>query len=760
MNTIEPETPESKYQEFRLKLKCSFTQVDQIFDSCMDEATALLTEKGIREYLRGATITCMIGQGAEPVLIFLEEIPSIASRVGEAIIPLVRKTIRKISRSPNRKSIPAFIKSLSEASRRLGTLEKMQRYFDLVVDMDERTSKSHYDHSAMHLTPSLTSLLERIPYLLSQLTIDSLSKWVEYGIRNYHDNPEDQRKFFSMESADSRAMFDKERSGTLFIDHERRLRLYLQGLWNEKEPLIPYLSGWDELRKPIPFYNKHGLRVPDVFDDLGNISGLDRYRAVLAHMIAHRRWSTAIVADGFDPFQRSCIEILEDSRVEYLGIKVYPGLRALWIALHPAPLEDACDMNTESCFRHRLTVLSYAILNPDHSYKNKDIIDFSQQFRDRMADGNSSLTDMVSIADSFITKTSCPEDQLPRVHFKDTVVSYRDDNRHLWIYADASDDDEEEQVTTLESQDDNNEKSHTGELIPCHYPEWDYKTQTYRLDWTSVYESQYHSGNAQRINKILAEHSVIAKRLKRILDLLKPQNYVRVRYQEEGSELDLDMAIRSLIDFQGGAGYDPRINMDHKNDGRDVAVTLLIDLSASVNDVPKGCAKSILELSREATTLLAWAIEKLGDPFSIGGFFSDTRHDVRYFHLKSFTEHFNEEVKGRLSAMEAGLSTRMGAAIRHAGYYLEKQKADKKLLLVLTDGEPCDVDVADMKLLIKDTNKAVGELDRQGIYTYCISLDSNADDYVTKIFGSHYSVIDHLERLPEKLPELFLALTK
>lgn len=176
---------------------------------------------------------------------------------------------------------------------------------------------------------------------------------------------------------------------------------------------------------------------------------------------------------------------------------------------------------------------------------------------------------------------------------------------------------------------------------------------------------------------------------------------------------------------------------------------LLMDLSASLNEVPQGCEKSILELSQEAVSLLAWAIEKLGDPFAIAGFSSNTRHEVRYQHIKGFSERRDDDVKSLLAAIEAGFSTRMGAAIRHAGHYLGAQKADKKLLLILTDGEPSDVDSSDPKLLIQD-----------GIYTYCVNLDPHADDYVADIFGKQYSVIDRVERLPEKLPQLFMALTR
>jgi len=158
--------------------------------------------------------------------------------------------------------------------------------------------------------------------------------------------------------------------------------------------------------------------------------------------------------------------------------------------------------------------------------------------------------------------------------------------------------------------------------------------------------------------------------------------------------------------------------------------------------------------------LLAWAVQQLGDPLAIAGFHSNTRHDVRYYHLKGFGESWGDDVKARLAAMQAGYSTRMGAALRHAARTLSTQAADKKLLLVLTDGQPSDIDVKDERMLIEDAKVAVRELDNQGIFTYCINLDAAADAYVSDIFGKQYTVIDNIARLPEQLPKLFMALTR
>ena len=745
---------------YRNELKCNFPQIDDMFDGCIEEAMDILSEQGLKDYLEGASLVCMIGRGVEPVLVFLEEIPQIVAKLGEPVINTIAQAVWKMSRSPNGKSIPAFIQSMPEASRRLGSAKQLEHYLKVVFHLMEGTTGSIHGFHTTIPSPGLPAFLENSSYLLNNLSIEGIKNWVDYGIANYNDHPDNQIEYFSLKSADSKAVIHRERHGTLFVDNERILSLYLQALWEIKPLLVPYSQGFDADEHMQPYYDDRGVRIPDVYDDCDQnrrscVSGLQRYLALLSHIAAHQRWSTQIIADNYSPFQRYAIETLEDSRVEFLAMQRYPGLRALWTRLHPAPIEDDCDAENESCIRHRMTMLSWAILNPGHGYKNKDIIDFAAQFHSLMAGNESTTKDVARMAVTFIARTRRQADQSAKVFFKDTEVQYRDDNRHLWQYIEESDDEE-----LFEQETDEIDADELEALPPRHYHEWDYNSETYRPDWVSLYESLHPAGDPAIIDALLAKHSSLAKRLKQIFDLLKPQNYVRVRYQEEGSELDLDVALRSLIDYKAGGQPDVRINMSHRHDDRDISVYLLLDLSASLADTPPGCQQSILELSQEAVSLLAWAIDGLGDPLAIAGFFSNTRHEVRYQHLKGFSEQWGDEVKARLAAMEAGFSTRMGAAMRHAAHYLERQKSDKKLLLILTDGEPADIDVKDERLLIEDTRKAVMELDQQGIYSYCITLDAKADDYVGDIFGNQYTVIDHIDRLPQKLPELFISLTQ
>lgn len=758
MNTTGPATDSANdLKAYRPQLKCSFGQIDHVFEGCMLEARACLSEQGIRDYLDGASLVCMIGRGVEPVLEYLEEMPQVVQRLGdEAALSLVSQTVWKISRSPNGRSIPAFLQTIAEAARRLGSMELLQDYCALVLDFMERTSSSiHGNQSATIPSPSLSDLLERMPALLHELSLQGLGNWIEYGLEHYLRHPDRQRDYFMLQSADSRAILQRERHGTLFVDHERQLDLYMRALWDRDEMYVPYSNAFSEVRKPMPYFDERGIRVPDVYDRLDDVDGIDRYRALLAHIAAHKRWTTPVVADNFSPFQRVAIETFEDSRVEYLAMQAYPGLRRLWLQLHPAPDEDACDPLKESCIRHRLAMFSYAVLNPQHGYSNTDLLDYVARFNHLMLSGDHDTKQVANLAISYIARTRRQADLSANVYFTDTEVSYRDDNRHMWRFIEEGD---EEEMFDDEPRPDQQED--LDRLPPRHYPEWDYRAGTYRPDWVSLYEYLHPGGDAALIDRLLAKHQLLARQLKQLLDLLKPQNHVRVRYQEEGSELDLDVAIRSLIDFRGGAQPDTRINMSHRHDGRDIAVMLLLDLSQSLNETPPGASQTILELSQEAVSLLAWAIENLGDQFAIAGFNSDTRHEVRYQHIKGYGEHWDDTVKGRLAKMQAGFSTRMGAAMRHAAHYLAARQADKKLMLILTDGEPHDIDEQDPRALIEDAHKAVQELDHQGIYSFCVNLDPHADDYVTDIFGKRYTVIDQVQKLPQRLAELFLTLTR
>lgn len=744
---------------WRKQIDTRFAEVDPVFDPCMSEAHRVLTPEGMEAYLQQARFLGKMGRGPEPLLIFLSEWPAVARLLGEDALPPLAATIHAMWKSPNGKAIAPFLQSLLAVARRLPSPQAFCPYLDVAMGLMQRTTGSIHGLHATIPSPGLPLFFGQAPLLLGTLSVAGLQRWVDYGVRHHQHHPERQRDYFSLQSADAKAVLQRERSGTLLADQSRALDCYLRALWQTEAPLVPFSSQGPGPTQP--YFDEMGFRLPDVLETRAGVHGIDRYRLALAHMVGHQRWSQPQVADNWSPMQRMAVEVFEDARIDTLLLRTYPGLRGAMLALHPWPRPEGCDESRYACLWHRLAMVSRALLDPNHGYTDPILLQTTEAFHRLMAQSPDGLANTRSVAELALRHVALSRrqsDQQAEVFFEGTDVDYRDDNRHLWIYLEEGDEEEcfderRQQAPPPEPQG----------LPPRHYPEWDHHTQTHKPDWVSLYERLHPSGNPTDIDRILNRHAALAKQLQRLLDALKPQERVRVRYQEEGSELDLDVAVRSLIDQRSGSMPDPRIHMSHRTDGRDIAVLLLLDLSESLNDpVAAGGdgATSVLALSREAVTLLAWAIEKLGDKLAIAGFHSNTRHDVRYHHIKGFSEPFDDAVKARLAGLEAAFSTRMGAAMRHAGHYLRHREADKKLLLVLTDGQPSDVDVADDRQLIEDARQAVLELDQHQIYTHCINLDPKADAYVSDIFGRRFTVIDQVKRLPERLPKLFMALTR
>lgn len=749
---IETAERSPKIRALHEKLGRTFPAIDAVFDELSTEAMRLLSPDGVQEWLDGGKFLGKLGRGAEPMLVFFEEAPLVASILGEDALDKLKDFACQISHTPNGDAIVPFLQTAAEAARRLDDINLFIGYLQLADQVMQETTTSVHEIVVTHPSPSFVDFLKSVPSVLKQVSLAGMKKWVEFGLKGFAKDPEGQSDYFALQSPVSHTVLQRERHGTLLVDHERLLSLYLKGLWNEDASFHPYSLLFDEIRQAKPYWDKLGVHLPDVYDARDGISGIDRYRAALAHIAAHQRWTKPIIADNFSSFQSLAAETFEDMRVEQLAMREWPGLKTLWIHLHPKPEEgapppDSCDVY------HRLAMLSYASLDPGHGYKDSVLNDFLARFAGKMRRGMETQ-DAGDLARQWYVASKKASDLSVNMYLEDVVADYRDDNRHMWIHHDSEDDSEAPDHNEFEPEE------HEFELPPRHYDEWDERSQVYRPDWVSLYERLHPSGSAAVVDRLLVKHAQLVKRLQNLIDMLKPQNKVRIRFQEDGSELDLDVAIRSLIDYRAGSQPDLRINTSHRTDGRSIAVSLLLDLSVSLNEKPDGCSQTILELSQEAVSLLAWAVQQTGDPLAIGGFHSNSRHEVRYYHLKGYSESWGNEVKERIAAMEGAYSTRMGAAIRHAGFGLKEQLVEKKLLLILTDGRPHDVDVKDDQHLISDARKAVQEMGRDGIYTWCINLDPGADEYVADIFGSQYTVIDNVERLPERLPELFISLTK
>ena len=201
----------------------------------------------------------MIGRGFEPVLVYLEEMPRVAAQLGEGSLELVSQTVWKMSRSPQWQGHPAL-----PADYRRGGAALWQPGAAGAATLDSswiswrRTTGSIHGFHTTIPSPSLPDLLERMPYLLRHLTCPGLGNWIDYGMRHYGEHPDRQSDYFSLQSADSRAVLQRERHGTLFVDNERRLDLYLRALWREAAIWSPTRRASTNCASPCPISTPWG----------------------------------------------------------------------------------------------------------------------------------------------------------------------------------------------------------------------------------------------------------------------------------------------------------------------------------------------------------------------------------------------------------------------------------------------------------------------------------------------------------------------
>jgi hypothetical protein len=770
------------------------------------DATKVFSPRGLDTYLKGAAAIRGLGKGDPLVEAWIVEAPQVAKEVGEDVIgDLITAALSLASRTSG-SVIELMLSTAPTAANRLGDAELFLNYLQFLNTLIAQAPRG------------VRPMLDKLEVLFQQLTLGGLRRWALWGAHAHRTNYEEQIRYFSLESKDSIAMLQKERKGTLLVDVQRRINMYLRALWARDFFMRPTAGDFETREGHRPYIEDYLLHLPDALDDFalpspasgggaggeGNkISGLELYRATAAHCAAHLvETKQPISAEALNPLQMAMIGVIEDARIETLTIRRFPGMKQLWSQLHTATPAMHASVGDY------LNRLARALL--DESYQDNDawIAEGRALFAaaaDKLDSHLISWDIGVQLAHSLIPHHAAiyPQRRIafnPRTDL--LTAPYRDDNRYFWEFEEfdfnkaagagydsikqvrkyvnvmemanevevegAGDDAQEIWVLPTElfpyedlgvSWNDMEGKEPLSD--PFHYSEWDYQIQLERPAWATVQEKRAKSGDLQVIEDITAQYKREIHRMKFLLDAMQPQGVQRIRKLEDGDEIDINAAVQSFIDIRLGNQPDPRIMMRSVRKTRDFSILVLLDLSESTNEKVQDQEYSVRELTQQACVLLADAINKVGDPFAIHGFCSDGRHDVEYYRFKDFDQHWDETPKAKLAGMTGQLSTRMGAAIRHAGHHLQLQRSAKKLLIVITDGEPADVDVRDPQYLRADTKKAVEEVAKIGVTTYCMSLDPRADNYVSRIFGqNNYMVVDHVQRLPEKLPLLYAGLTR
>ena len=765
----------------------------ELLRASWSEASRAFSPRGLDNYLKGALALHQLGRGEELVVSYLQSMPQLARGIGEDVLPELVNFLLAMASKTSGAVLALIAGTAPQAAQRLGDDELFRQYLNVLSLMLAQAPRG------------MRPMLEQLDRLLSELTLGGLRRWVQWGAQAYKTDFDGQVAYFSLRSPDALSVLQQERKGTLFVNIQRRLNIYLRAMWGRDVFLRPTAGDYESREGLRPYIEHYVVHVADAYDDwrpLGPdtppqqvVAALDLYRAVANHCTAHLVFTPRPLSmQTLSPLQIALVELIEDARVEQLAIRRFPNMREAWLALHP-PL-DTCEPGRVGDLLNRLAraLLETEPTDP-HPWVRRGVELFRAE--SELQDNQLSWNVGVELGHALL-ELGLPEYNR-RLDAQRAV--YRDDNRAVWQLEEY--DEAQALEATWEAQHQVRRKVSVMEMVndldnefagddaqevwvlptefyldqegvsinslegrppvsePFHYPEWDYQIQLERPNWVTLLERHAPAGEMALIDDILARHKPVASRLKFLIESMIPQGLQRQRRQREGDDIDLDAAVRLMTDLRMGVQPDGRCMVRLKRAQRDLAVMVLLDLSESSNDKVRGMDYSVLDLTRSATVLLAEALQRIGDPFAIHGFCSDGRHDVHYYRFKDFDQPYADLAKARLAGMQGRYSTRMGAALRHAGRALARQPQRKKICFVVTDGEPADNDVRDPQYLRHDTRNAVEALGREGVTVYALSLDPHADLYVSRIFGArNFTVIDKVDRLPEKLPMLYMSLTR
>ncbi len=283
------------------------------------------------------------------------------------------------------------------------------------------------------------------------------------------------------------------------------------------------------------------------------------------------------------------------------------------------------------------------------------------------------------------------------------------------------------------------------------YPEWDYRRTAYHPDHCVVMlRTMDEEGETWIPDQ--ATHRRI-RQIKRQFEALRTKAKI-LRGQLDGSELDTEAVVRARCDFLASGYCSDQVYTQRRPMERDLAVSVLVDASLSTDSWLEN--RRVLDVEKEALAVFSHALAACGDSFSIQTFTSRKRSQVRVDRLKTFDEPFTPTIIRRIGAVKPGYYTRIGAAIRHSTSELELRPNRHRLLLVITDGKPNDIDHYEGRYGVEDTRKAVQETRSKGIAVFGITIDKKAQAYFPHLFGrGGYAIVHHLAQLTVALPRIY-----
>ncbi len=554
-----------------------------LIESAPLTANGKFSDASLSSYFDGLASLQSRGVGSAALVTYLRQLPQIVAALDESIVQPIIDAALRVSERASAVALDQFFATSPLAARKFGDSATFCEYLRLVGETSS-------------VAPAMLPLLfDRLPVLLDGLTIAGLSRWIHVGLRTHSRDEGALKKYFSLDSKDAIAMLKLGGEGTLFSHVNRRLQLYLRALWGHEWILHPKAKKDIAIHHHRPFIDGETIYLPDAYGGKKIGPGAELYRAAAAHAAAHLTFTRARFKVGnYKPIKIVVVSMLEDARAEALAIRDFPGLRNIWKAWHSATPDLG------GTFVELVARLSRALLDPEYI----DDHPWVERGRRMWLENQHRLDDQqlcVEIANPLANDIGQTRLQF---NYKTYVVQppYRDDHSFMWHYGDDNvpqmlDEDDDivlEEVKTnpeaanqpdqpelreaqVEDPDPDKKEKDSQHAIALElvtrcvdYGEWDYTIGLERPAWVTLYEKQWVPGDPSLIDSLVSRHESLQQRVKALIRAAQIQQSLRLRKQHDGDRMDLDAAIRAVIDLRSKHEPDPRISLRTVRRGRDL----------------------------------------------------------------------------------------------------------------------------------------------------------------------------------------------
>jgi nitric oxide reductase NorD protein len=737
-----------------------------LFRATWDNLSARFDADEMEGWASGVLALADVNAGPSCLVAFWEISRNQPTDDGTAPLIAAAHTSANICRHAGARATAATIVSVAAVRRLLGNGPDLARWWRVMDDL------------AQHAPESVEAAAPQMSEILAAGSIDSFESFVATGLKLAAGDKRKRLSFFTLRDELARRLIERAVAGIGFAETERQTKAFVTALWGRPPLLRSLPAGSSQAPQRRTGIAGPLIRMPDIYRGVQGEAAFALYRAAAAHAQAHLVFGGPRFPVGqLKPLQTALVSLIEDARVETLAMRALPGLRKHWSPYHVAVPSSVATAPM------LLARLSRALFDASYEDDNGFIAKGRAMFVARLAriEGPAISREIGMLLGNDLGQM--------RVQFnaKTYVVEpiHRDDGLGLWDFGEnALSSGEALDVSVdaarLEARDDPDANSlkpdpadddiQVGRARPvapdqrgvviAKYPEWDRAHNIERPDWTTVREVAAQPGDPRLVEAALDLAYVLRNRIRQLIRGVRVGRTIRLKRQLDGHDLDVDAMLDAGIALRMRLEPDPRVFRTTTSRHRDLAVLLLLDISESTRDRLTSGA-TVLDVERLAVAVLAEAMSALGDPFSLLAFASNGRDDVEMTTVKRFDESYDRACIGRLAALSSGLSTRLGTALRHAGEVISHARSFRKLVIVLTDGEPSDIDVADPLDLVEDARRAAVGLRARGIDGFGVVLGSGAMNSAVRIFGrGNTMLVPRVEDLPARLSDLYFRLAR